>query len=105
MLTAIEYLGGVVLVIFLANKTALTARLDAATVAESVAAARRRSRLIAGSLAIAVPLGLYLNRGFPDVLSAFPNASTKTWVYCVGIPLLLIVLILLFARLEREFVD
>ena len=101
MLWVIEFLGGLLLTIFLAKKTALR---DAATVGDDVAGVRRRIRLITGCLAVGLPLGFYLNGGFPDVLSAFPDPSSKTWLFFVGIPLLLIVLALFLSRLRREFV-
>lgn len=101
MLTVIEYIGGLLLLVLLFKKTAVR---DAATVEESVAAERTRIRLIMGCGTIGFPLALYFNRGFPDVLSVFTDRSSKTWVYFVGIPLLLIVLTLLLARLRKQFV-
>jgi hypothetical protein len=101
MLALIELLGGLLLVIVLFKKTALR---DADTVEGSIAAVRTRIRQITGCLVIGLPLGFYLKGGLPDVLSVFPDPSSKTWVYFVGIPLVLIVLTLILARLRKEFI-
>jgi hypothetical protein len=102
MLWFIESLGGLLLFLLLVRKSAWR---DAAAVGENVAAGRRRIRLITGGLVSGLSLGVYLNGGFPDVLSAFTDPSSKTWVYFAGIPLVLIVFTLFLSKLRKEFVD